>query len=121
VAGEDGRRLKGEVVVEAEAKVPEDRVEHPAHGEHGRSGVDPRPVHLQLPHLAPGRGGALRHRDGEAAPGEFQGRHEAGHPRSDHHHPSIPHGNAFLATRLAGTAQTCAIRVDLRSTCVNLI
>ena len=54
MAGEGARRLQRQVVIQPRTGIGEQRLEHPAHGEHGRSRVDPGAIGHQLAHLAAG-------------------------------------------------------------------
>lgn len=83
VAREDVGGHQIEFVVEAQARVPEQGFEHPAHGEDGGSGVDRRALHIERTHFSAGCGGALEHRDGVTEPCEIRGGGESAHAGAD--------------------------------------
>ena len=83
VAGENAGLVQGQVVGQRHARIRQQRIEHPAHGEHGRPGVQPRPCDGNLAHLATRRCGALQHGHGDALPREIQRGSQPGNPGAD--------------------------------------
>ena len=83
VAGQRRGGPQREVVVERRGGVVEQSVEHPAHGEHGRPGIDRAAPHRDFAHLAARRGGAFQHRDRHARNREVDGSGQAAQPGAD--------------------------------------
>lgn len=95
MACENLRALKAHAIVETRARLIEDFVENPAHGENGRTGVELSPARLNLPELAAGRGGALDHGHVVAARGKQDGGDEPADSSPDDNHALRSHGFAF--------------------------
>ena len=92
---EDLRALKAHAIVQTRARLIEDFVENPAHGENGRTGVELSPARLNLAELASGRGGALDHGHVVAARGKQDGGDEPADSSPDDNHALRSHGFAF--------------------------
>ena len=92
VAGQGGGRMQDEVPVERGAGRGEDLLQHPAHGEHGRAGIEAAAADLDLAHLAAGCRRALEHGDLQALHGELQGRHQPAYSGTDHDRTLAAHG-----------------------------
>ena len=93
-------RARRDAGIEVVADAVEDRLEDRLQGEDGRPSVDSAAAGLDLAHLAARRAGPLDHGHIEAARGQDQGGHEAGHARPDDgdpvpFHPSRPKGPAL--------------------------
>ena len=95
MAREDLHRIERQVSVERRAGVGEDLVEDPAHGEHGRPGVDPLVADRDLAQLAARGRGPLQHDDIEPARGEQDRGGEPADPGPDHRDALAP-GTAGL-------------------------
>ena len=78
------RRVQGEVIVEPLADALEQLLEHPAHREHGRPGVERLPGDLDFTHFPAHAGGLLDHHDLDPARREFERRHQAADTGADH-------------------------------------
>jgi hypothetical protein len=83
VAGKQVGLAQSNVVVERGPCLGEHLVEHPAHGEYGRSGVDRRAPDRELPHLSARCPGALEDDDVEAAVRQQEGGRQSADARTD--------------------------------------
>ena len=86
VACQNTDGLERQDVLQSSAKFGQHLLQHPAHGEHGGSGIHAHAVDLHLPNLAPWGVGSFDQRDSQAAMGQHQGAAQAANARAHHDH-----------------------------------
>jgi hypothetical protein len=102
VASERGDRPQRQVSVERTAGLVEEIVEHAAHCEHGRAGIEPRLADGHFAHLAARDGGALEHDHPQAAARQQRRRRQPANAGADDGHAWARHG--FLTPEPAGAS-----------------
>ncbi len=83
VSRENARALQAHAIAKVFARLVEDLVEGPTHGEHRRPGVETQTAGFDLAKLAARRRGALDHRHVEPARRKQERGDEPAYPRSD--------------------------------------
>ena len=84
------RRAQGDMVLERAAARLEQRLEHVAHGEHARPGIQHRIADRDRAHLAARLQPAFQHRDGDPAMRQVDRRGESAHAGADDRHAVSP-------------------------------
>lgn len=83
MAGQRFRRDQAKVVLEPLARIAEQAVEYPTHGEDRGTGIDGKAAAVHPAHLAADMGGAFDDGDVKSLPGEIGGGGQAAHPGPD--------------------------------------